>query len=123
MPKKTQTQLLTEHRAELDAEYLVKWPQGQFVCQRFHGFGLYWNPRRNTSHSRYRGIGTATSKRYSEEPGVYQENYQNCSFGKCTYYASLEKLVEGARRFGAPEPLIAAFVERYNNRTSEGFTA
>lgn len=123
MPKKTQTELLTEHRAELDAEYLERWPQGQFVVQRYNShLGLYWNPRRNTSHTRYKGIGIENRQRYGAEEGAFPVNHQNCCFGKCTYYATFDKLVAGAIRLGIPEEMIAAFTERYQNRASEGFT-
>jgi hypothetical protein len=124
MPAKTQQQLLDEHRAELDAEYQAKYPQGQFVLQlrRSGEVGLYWNPRRNTSHTRYRGIGTNSRKLYEYTDSINQVNYQNCSFDTCRRYKTLNKLVEAAKRAGVNEELIAAFAERYNNRASEGFT-
>lgn len=119
---KTQKELLGEHRAGLDAQFKAKYPQGKFTVYRGGYYALYWSPRRNTSHAKYRGIGFETRKVYSTEKGVFPVSHQNNSFGKCNNYDSLDKMVAAARGFGIGEDLIEAFVARYNDRAKEGFT-
>jgi hypothetical protein len=127
---KTQKQLLTEHRKQLDERYHEKYPQGQFVLQYrgYYGdmgstgndahYNIHWNPTRSTSHCRYKGI-SVEHRTYSGE--VVHSDYQNCSFGKCNSYDTLDKLLAACAKRNIPTELVDAFVERYNNREKEGF--
>jgi len=90
----TLKQFKKEHQKELDAQFKLKYPNGQFVFQRRNSinseeiFGLYRNKRRNTSHTKYTGICVIfDNKEIKFEP------YQNNSFGKCNYFDSLDKLI------------------------------
>lgn len=121
----TQKELLKNHRASLDAKFHEKYPNGQFVVQKLiqtHNlngdlgkvtYGLYWNPRRSTSHTRPFGVAVRSRDYYSKEDGIYYLQYQPSS-GGCKYYTSLDQLVESAKKSGFAPEFIAAFVERYN---------
>ncbi len=117
----TQKELLEKHREGLDAKYKAKYPNGRFALQYFERGGfwaMHWAPRRDTSHSRYRGI----SVRYRiENKMISNENHQNSAFGKCNNYDTLAKVIAGAHRAKCPAELIAAFLQRYENRSTEGF--
>ncbi len=116
----TQKELLETHREGLDAKFREKYPNGRFALQRFASFwAIHWVPRRDTSHSRYRGI----SVKYTiENKMVSNANHQNSAFGKCNNYDTVAKVVAAAHRAECPAELIAAFLERYENRAKEGFS-
>jgi hypothetical protein len=117
MPR-TQKELLTEQRAELDQAWREKYPMGQFVIQRWSPCGkrerqnLYWNSRRNTSATKYRGVGIESEGPYGE-PGPIRADYQNNSFGRCTYYQTLERLRDAALKFGFSQAQVDLFEAAY----------
>jgi hypothetical protein len=117
---KTQQQLLTEHRKQLDEAFAAKYPNGKFCLQRFdraNFVAIHWAPRRNTSHTSFKGI----SVKLDNNGAMSNHDYQRSSFGRCNYYDTFEKMLASAKRLGFDEKLIAMFVERYQNRASEGF--
>lgn len=113
-------QMLDTYAAELDQKFRERYPLGQFVLQRqeqwrsraIH-YSMHWNPKRPTSHTRPYGISTRCV-----EGKIEQENHQNSSFGRCTYYKDLHKMEQAAKRLGFPDVLLDAFIERFNK---EGF--
>ena len=125
---KTQKQLLEAHRLQLDERFLAKYPNGQFVLQYRGDMGLAergeayfvisWNPKRSTSHVRYKGISV---KHNPKSQTLTHCITQNNSFGRCNNYDTLEKLLAACERKDVPTLLVEGFVERYNDRQNEGF--
>ncbi len=114
---KTQKQLLEEHRKLLDDKFHRDYPNGQFVLQFNHYTALHLNLRRRTSHCSYKGIGVITRKPYDRiDTGIYDNPYQNSSFGKVYYYKTIDALVKGAQKKDVPQALINAFVEKCKSR-------
>lgn len=127
---KTQKQLLTEHRQGLDEKFIRDYPMGKF-CIQYRGdmgllargndyWALHWCPKRSTGATKYRGISTYF-KRNNNGRAISQENYQNCCFGKCYNYATVELFLRACRKKQVPTELIKAFMDRYQIRASEGF--
>ncbi len=131
----TQKELLEEHRIGLDNEFKQKYPSGRFCLQRRMvgksfssniipdqpcSYSLHWAPKRNTSHTKYRGISVADRGMYGAI-GITHEKYQTSSFGNCKNYDTLDKLLNACQKLDVPQILIDAFIDRYNNRAMEGF--
>src|ERR1035437_4340493 len=107
--RKTLREKREETWVEMDNEFIEKYPEGQFVIQRFHNMqGVYWNWCRNTSGVKKHGIGVQ-----GRENSIEVCNYQPCSFGKVTHYTSLDKLVEAANRLNIKPELLELFVNEY----------
>lgn len=113
---KTQRELLEEHRKELDRAWRARYPNGQFVLQQWDRrlggpwIALHWNPKRNTSHVKYRGVSV---RQYRGEESIIVESYQNNSFGKVRNYDSMEKLLAAATRANASAELITKFLAEH----------
>lgn len=131
----TQKELLEVHRIGLDEKFKKQYPLGRFCLQRRQidkpftktiqpwkqcSYQLHWAPRRNTSNTKYRGISIADTGKYGVA-GLTHYNHQNCSFGNCKNYDTLDKLLNACQKLEVPQILIDAFIERYNNRANEGF--
>ena len=108
----TLRQFKEEHQKELDAQFKLKYPEGQFVFQHRESvnfgevFALYRNTRRNTSYTKYYGIAVTYSN-----GEIHFENYQNNSFGKCKYFDSLDKLIAFATE-KVPDNLLQVFKQK-----------
>jgi hypothetical protein len=133
---KTQRELLETQRKQLDERYVEKYPQGKF-CVQYRGdmglleqgldfWGLHWSPTRSTGAVKRKGITIYLRKYLSRETniissGIEHATYQNCSFGKCNNYDSLEKMIAFCAKRDVPKELVEAFQKRYQDRHLEGF--
>jgi hypothetical protein len=128
---KTQKQLLTEHREQLDKRFHEKYPGGKFCLQYRNDrlalhygksyYMMHWEPRRPTSHNRYRGISVGYDTSLRPEYHLHHSYYRNNSFGRCNDYDTIGKLLAACKRKDVPVVLIEAFTKRYIDRASEGF--
>ena len=134
---KTQKQLLTEHREQLDNKFQRDYPNGRFSLQHrardlgkdfwhhdYDFWGLHWVNRRPTSHASPRGISTEMPPNGAADvkcKDIVQETYRGSSFGRSYNYTTLDDLLTGCERLKVPQDLVEAFVIRFGLRKSEGF--
>ena len=122
----------------LDQQFHERYPEGMFILQRrwypnrrddteeIKEFAIYWHPHRRHGtcdrnhcqegeypNSRMIAALYQTFEGEYHRQGLRYEDYQNNSFGKCTYYKSLPTTIAAARRLNLPEELIKGFLERY----------
>ena len=115
----TQKELLEAHRAILNEKFRIKYPNGRFCIQYRDDMGLketgkaywliHWEFKRPTSHDRFRSISTSF-----QGGKITQSDFRNSSFGKCSNYDSIEKLLAACERRNVPDELVLSFERRFH---------
>ena len=117
----SQTEYRKKHQKYLDDEFVKKYPNGQFTIQRIDRYvNIYVNFKRRTSSGSYLypfgfGIEEANSNIF----GFI--NNQNNSFGKCTYYKSLDRFLIACEKYLVKRKAIESFLIYYNERNNPKF--
>lgn len=115
----TRAQLLAAHRLKLDRLWHKRYPQGKFSLQTFvGGVGLYWEPRRATSHSRPYGIGVELTLSSETVKSVdYLGTRMGNAKGRTKGYSTLSDLKRAALRVGVPADVVEWFEKLYDERS------
>ena len=109
----TQLELLAQHRAGMDQQFLERYPNGRYSIHIWDGANRIFRElthvtTRPTTNRRPRGV----TVNQTNDRVIRIEQFQNNSFGSNSHYDNLEACIASARRRGFSEELINAFVDQ-----------
>lgn len=117
----SQREYIEKHQKYLDEEFVKKYPDGMFtIQQRGKCVNIYVNfKRRDSCHSCLYPSAFGIEEANLNSFGFI--NNQNNSFGKVTYYKSLDRFLIACKKYLVKRKAIEMFLLYYNDKDNFEF--